>query len=369
MEIIHVVLGKANPNRMNGVNKVVYQLACNQAAAGKHVSIWGITKEPVHNYPERNFETRLFKAFSNKFKLDAAFLSALKEKKDSVVFHLHGGFNPVLYSVSTALYKHDIPFVFTPHGAYNEIAMQHNWITKWIYTVLFERKLIHRARIIHCLGKTELDGLNKICSNAKARLLPYGYESELVSTTIRDYHSFNICFCGRTDIYTKGLDVLLNAYCDIKKKIPAASLWIIGSSDEQEKLKQMINSADADDIVLFGSRYGNDKEQLLKQAHVFAHPSRNEGLPSAVLEAASFGIPCAVTEATNMGESIRRYNCGTVIAGPSPVALANAITGIYHRIKKEGWKKISDAAREMIREEYNWNKILKQFDDLYKEAC
>ena len=27
MKIIHIVLGKANPNRMNGVNKVVHNLA------------------------------------------------------------------------------------------------------------------------------------------------------------------------------------------------------------------------------------------------------------------------------------------------------------------------------------------------------
>ena len=35
MEIIHIVLGKANPERMNGVNKVVFQLATKQAESGR----------------------------------------------------------------------------------------------------------------------------------------------------------------------------------------------------------------------------------------------------------------------------------------------------------------------------------------------
>jgi len=60
MEIIHIVLGKANPDRMNGVNKVVYQLATKQVEFGENVSVWGIAKDKDTNYGERNFETRLF---------------------------------------------------------------------------------------------------------------------------------------------------------------------------------------------------------------------------------------------------------------------------------------------------------------------
>ena len=70
MEIIHLILGKANPDRMNGVNKVVYQLTTQQAIAGRKVSIWGISKNTEHNYGERNFETRLFQAFRNPIKID-----------------------------------------------------------------------------------------------------------------------------------------------------------------------------------------------------------------------------------------------------------------------------------------------------------
>ena len=60
MEIIHIVLGKANPDRMNGVNKVVFQLATKQAESGRKVTVWGITKDPIKNFPDRNFETVLF---------------------------------------------------------------------------------------------------------------------------------------------------------------------------------------------------------------------------------------------------------------------------------------------------------------------
>ena len=61
MDIIHIVLGKANPDRMNGVNKVVHQLATKQAASNRSVQVWGITEDLSHNYAERNFKTQLFK--------------------------------------------------------------------------------------------------------------------------------------------------------------------------------------------------------------------------------------------------------------------------------------------------------------------
>jgi len=90
MEIIHLILGKANPERMNGVNRVVYQLASRQASSGRQVQVWGITADPVHNYPERNFRTRLFRARRNPFALDPELRRSLRSLATDTVIHLHG---------------------------------------------------------------------------------------------------------------------------------------------------------------------------------------------------------------------------------------------------------------------------------------
>ena len=110
MEIIHLILGKANPDRMNGVNKVVYQLATNQANTGRKVQVWGITKELTDNYGERAFKTLLFQAYKNPFKMDALLKNALLDVKDNIIVHLHGGWIPVYATISKFLYKNKIPF-------------------------------------------------------------------------------------------------------------------------------------------------------------------------------------------------------------------------------------------------------------------
>lgn len=114
MEIIHLILGKANPNRMNGVNKVVYQLATKQAESGKNVSVWGITKDLTHNYGERNFETILFKAKKNPFLIGRNLKDSIRKKKGKATFHLHGGWIPTYSTISRFLSKNNIPFVITP---------------------------------------------------------------------------------------------------------------------------------------------------------------------------------------------------------------------------------------------------------------
>ena len=65
MKIIHVVLGKANPNRMNGVNKVAHSLATTQKLLGHDVTIFGLTNTPEIDKINRSYKLSLYKR--NKF--------------------------------------------------------------------------------------------------------------------------------------------------------------------------------------------------------------------------------------------------------------------------------------------------------------
>jgi glycosyltransferase involved in cell wall biosynthesis len=368
MEIIHIVLGKANPNRMNGVNRVIHQLATQQVLAGRQVSVWGITKDPVHNYPERNFNTVLFKSNRPSWRLHQTLVTAIANARAGTVFHLHGGFNPVFHSVARLLHRKQHKFVFTPHGAYNIIAMKKTSLIKKLYLRLFEKPMLKWATAIHSLGRSEITGLNSFYLNQKSWLIPYGYTPEIVDPPTRasEKDRFIIGFCGRLDIYTKGLDLLLAAFAEMSKHIPNAELWIIGDGAQKNQLiKNMLQYELGKTVYFTGSKFGAEKTHLLQQLHVFAHPSRNEGLPAAILEAASLGIPCLVTEATNTGEAIRQYEAGEVVAGYTTTALFEAGIKLHQRILTEGWEPMSRRARKMVAMEYNWQKIIPQFDQLY----
>lgn len=361
MEIIHIVLGKANPNRMNGVNKVVYQMAVKQAEMQIKVSVWGITADLTTNFEERNFETQLFLKSKNPFTISTELKKALVSKKENTIFHIHGGWIPVFYSISKILHSQQINFVFTPHGAYNTIAMKRNFWIKKLYFHLFEKTVLKNSKKIHNIGQSENDGLSVFYKNNKSVLLPYGFENnikpEAYSTKNKD---IVFGFIGRLDIYTKGLDTLLVAFEKVITQFPTAKLWIVGDSKEKRKLEALIIKHKlSENVILFGSQFGEEKNNLLKKMDVFVHPSRNEGLPTSVIEAASFGKPCVVSNATNINELIESYNAGKSISEQNSNELRDVLIEMIEvwQNRKE-YEIMSKNAINLVEESFNWKKVI-----------
>lgn len=369
MDIIHIVLGKANPERMNGVNKVVHQLVSKQVESGLNASVWGITIDKKNNYGTRIFETQLFLQQRNPFQIAQDLKLALKNTKKQTIFHLHGGWIPVFYTISKLLHTHKIPFVFTPHGAYNSIAMEKSAWLKKIYFRLFEKKILEKATKIHCIGKSEIVGLSELFATNKSILLPYGFENNTIIVHQKSLNKAIIFgFIGRLDIYTKGLDTLIDAFKVLLLTNSKAQLWIVGDSDEKKDLVEKIKTENLENnITLFGSKFGQEKNTLLSQMDVFVHPSRNEGLPLSVIEAASYGKPCVVTDATNIGDLITEYQAGKTIHSQNCNELEIAMSSLSNIWNNPvAFSKLQTNAMTMIKENYNWDTIIHRFNtELY----
>ncbi len=371
MEIIHVLMGKINPVRLSGVSRLVHELALQQSNTGARVSLWGITRFAHYDYPGRLYDTYLFKSHSNRWKLDKRLLLALSSKKNDSIFHLHGGFNPAFYSLVKALRRLHIPFVFSPHGSYDQAALEKDRLRKYIYLRLYEKKIWKYAETIHCLGQKEADQLQRLYPNKKTVLIRYGYEktSETGLFLPTQNKHFIVGYCGRLDIHAKGLDELMKGFAIFQKQAPSARLWIVGNGKGKAKLEKMAFELGLTRKVVFMDwRFGEEKLALLSQMQILTQPSRYEDLPATVLEAASLGIPSLVTQATNLGEAIRRYGCGEVINSSEAVSLSDALLKLYIRIQCDGAGELHDNAQRMIGEEFNWKSILQNFEQLYQTA-
>jgi len=368
MEIIHLILGKANPQRMNGVNKVVYQLATHQKKQGRNVSIWGITKNLSRNFDEREFETRLYPASKNPFGVSVQLREAIKQKtgKNDVVFHLHGGWIPVYVSLSKLFNRYKIRFVLTGHGAYNSVAMQRSKWVKKVYYHLFEKKVLNRASKIHSIGQSEVDGLEQIYQINKNFLLPYGFELHTPAVHKQpNQNAFTIGFVGRLDTWTKGLDLLIQAFNEFQNMDKNSTLWIVGDGPGKADLLKYIKENNVENVVLWGSKFGDEKDDLISQMHVFVHPSRNEGLPASVLEASAMGVPVIVSKQTNVAESVARFKAGTALASNTKEDLKEAFLQL-NQSKNKAMKTLSENARKMVSEEYSWDNLISKYDTLYR---
>jgi glycosyltransferase involved in cell wall biosynthesis len=97
---------------------------------------------------------------------------------------------------------------------------------------------------------------------------------------------------GRLSI-EKGVDLLLRALPQIKTSHPEMHLTILGTGPEEASLRQLSIQLDLENQVTFAG-YANPSNYYAA-ATLFVLPSRYEGMPNALLEAAAAGLPIVAT--------------------------------------------------------------------------
>lgn len=372
MKIIHLILGKANPDRMNGVNKVVYSLASTQEKLGYDVEVWGITPKIdsgiSHQAP---FRIRLFRAYSNPFAIAENLISRIESLSGEVVFQMHGAFIPQFYTVAKYLKRYECPFIITPHGAYNPIALQQNKIVKMVYYFFIERMVLKRAARIHLLGEKESGYTVKWMSNKKKVVIPNGQhipaDSQPVTSIVNlDQPIFG--FMGRLDKSHKGLDKLIDAMNIYRNKYEGKGvLWLVGDGDDRRFLERKVAQTDLSAAVQFwGKKFGEEKDKLVEQMNVFMHPSRYDGIPMAVLECALMGIPAIVSPATNVDKTVEQYHCGVGLKNIQPETIAAGMKKMEDVLSTPEYEEMRQNAVKMVKEVYDWDIIAKRFYEEYE---
>lgn len=365
MKIIHILKGKADPNTLNGVNKVVHHLATEQLRLNYDVEVWGITNNPDiirhhHDYPLYLFSANKLRFFLN---------TELKEKINSLdrntIVHLHSVFLPELYAVGMALKKASIRFVLTPHGGYASESMKKNYLLKSLYMLLFEKYLILKAFKLHAIGRSEVNDFSTLSPSGSIVLIPNGQDpSEVVfspTEAITPGQRPLFGFCGRLAKKHKGLDLLIKGFAEYKKTDGNGELWLIGDGPDKSFLKKLIQKEKISDFVIFlGKMVEDTKLSHISKMDVFVHTSRWDGIPMAVLEAAALGKPLLVSQATNMSDFIEEYKNGIVLKENSPLYISRAMHEFSRLMTNHEIIKMGNNSINLIKNELNWPLISKQ---------
>jgi glycosyltransferase involved in cell wall biosynthesis len=100
-----------------------------------------------------------------------------------------------------------------------------------------------------------------------------------------------------------------------------------------------------------------------ERAHIAVLPSRREGLPKSLLEAAAFGRPIVATDVPGCREIARHNVNGFLVPPDDPVALADAITVLARDPALR--MKLGAAGRRMAEEEFSSARIGQEVVALY----
>lgn len=154
-------------------------------------------------------------------------------------------------------------------------------------------------------------------------------------------------------IQRKGVIDLLNAVKQMKnQKISNFRLLIAGSGTEEEHLREYVKINELQSYVeFFGWITKEQKPDLLKRADVLVLPSYNEGLPIAILEAMSYGLPIISTNVGSIAEAVKENKNGFLIEPGNIDSLAHAMMKLT--VDPELWKKESTLSREICERKFS----------------
>ncbi len=123
----------------------------------------------------------------------------------------------------------------------------------------------------------------------------------------------NFVFLGRIG-QRKGAFDLIQAFSMLPSEQQSKSALILAGDGEVEPARQLIESLNLGDrVTILDWINTQQRNELLAKAHVFVLPSYNEGLPMALLEAMSWGLPAITTPVGGIPEVIAQAETGLLV--------------------------------------------------------
>jgi glycosyltransferase involved in cell wall biosynthesis len=163
----------------------------------------------------------------------------------------------------------------------------------------------------------------------------------------------------------KGHSFLLDAIPEVVAAFPAARFVFVGDGPLRPELEDRVAALRIQDLVRFlGIR--DDIPLLLSTADGFILPSLWEGLPIALLEAMSAGLPVIATDVEGVDEVIQNGENGLLVPPADPTALAAAI---LHMLSDPNLcNQFALDGQELIAEKYAIDKMGANYEKLYLQG-
>lgn len=157
---------------------------------------------------------------------------------------------------------------------------------------------------------------------------------------------------------------LIDAF--VKAELNDWKLVLVGGSDHPDAYMQelLAKIAVTSDVVHTGFQSGLALKELYTHAGIFVLPSSHEGLPIALLEALSYGLPVIASDIpANLEINLSEDHY-------FPLGDVETLSSKLVSFSKKAW---SDSERNQIREfvkaRYNWEDIAKQTLLVYQSIC
>ncbi|TYP69127.1 glycosyltransferase family 4 protein [Paenibacillus methanolicus] len=236
------------------------------------------------------------------------------------------------------------PVVIHQHAADLDVFVNKNRFNKWL-----ARKVYEASSSIFVLSENMKAITKSVAAVEEIHIIKNPVQ---VPAHNKDYSTadqkIRLLFLGEVG-QRKGIFDLIQAVADMTEEQRDRIQLDIGGNKELDKLREMIKANRLEETcIVHGWVTGEQKNQLLKEASVFLLPSYFEGVPIAILEAMSYGLPVISTNIAGIPEVVKhRYN-GHIIEPGDIQALRSSI--VYFLEHSENLQVFGENSRKIVEE-------------------
>jgi glycosyltransferase involved in cell wall biosynthesis len=142
-------------------------------------------------------------------------------------------------------------------------------------------------------------------ASGNLRTIRSGIDVDRFAPSDRSAHTGFEVLCVAGLSRRKGVDVLLDAFAQVRAEVPDARLTVAGDGAEAEALRAQAERLGIAGAVEFAGAVGHDRvPALYRRADAFCLPSFAEGVPTVLMEAMASGLPVVATAIGGVAELV-----------------------------------------------------------------
>ncbi len=301
------------------------------------------------------------------------------------IVHIHAVFSHATHAAAQACRRHRVPYIVRPLGSLEPWSMQQKRPRKLIAWHFFFRRVLLEARAVHYTTEQERQLTERSLKLSGGIVVPNGVDEGLlevqVSGKVRSRYGIP---AGAPFVLTlsrlhpkKGIDLLLNAFVDLKAQNKLAEWHLVvagdGEADYVERLRRIARGTAAESAVHWvGWLEDAAKFEALAEADLFVLSSFQENFGIGAVESMACGTPVLLSHQVGLASVVRNAGAGWLVNLDGD-GLRDGLVDATDNPTELAAR--GDAARELVRERFTWPQIAGEWMAIYerlsseREAC
>ena len=191
------------------------------------------------------------------------------------------------------------------------------------------------------------------------------FRPDLATEDLRERYGIGerpLVVCVSRLVARKGQDVLIEGMAEVRRRVPEATLLIVGGGPYEAELRALADSAPGGSVVFAGQVSEDELPRHYAVGDVFAMPCRTrlgglevEGWGNVFIEAAACGRPVVVGDSGGAREALVDGETGLLVDGADVGPVADAVATLLGDPALA--RRMGEAGRERVERSHTWPAI------------